>query len=252
MAISAPTAEVAALPSGAGQSQWNAIDACWRGPGSKWWADRKRLANCAIGFGRGTTGGKAGAIYVVTSNADDARNPRPGTLRYGVIQDVPLWITFARDMTITLANELVIASDKTIDGRGAQVHIANGPCLSISYVTNVIVHGLHIHDCTLARPGLVRLSPSRVDFRSGSSGDAIHILASRNVWIDHNSLSSSFDGLVDVTHASTSVTISNNFFFHHDKTMLLGHSDLYSADKAMRVTVAFNHFGPGLVQRLPR
>ncbi|KAH9304050.1 hypothetical protein KI387_008454, partial [Taxus chinensis] len=34
--------------------------------------------------------------------------------------------------------------------------------------------------------------------------------------------------------------------------MLLGHSDDYTADKDMRVTVAFNHFGPGLLERMPR
>uniref|UniRef100_A0A7N0TQH5 Pectate lyase domain-containing protein n=1 Tax=Kalanchoe fedtschenkoi TaxID=63787 RepID=A0A7N0TQH5_KALFE len=39
---------------------------------------------------------------------------------------------------------------------------------------------------------------------------------------------------------------------HHDKVMLLGHSDEYFQDKGMQVTIAFNHFGEGLVQRMPR
>lgn len=34
--------------------------------------------------------------------------------------------------------------------------------------------------------------------------------------------------------------------------MLLGHNDEYTADKVMKVTVAFNHFGPGLIERMPR
>lgn len=34
--------------------------------------------------------------------------------------------------------------------------------------------------------------------------------------------------------------------------MLLGHSDSYTRDKVMQVTVAYNHFGEGLVQRMPR
>ncbi|KAJ0785938.1 putative pectate lyase [Helianthus annuus] len=34
--------------------------------------------------------------------------------------------------------------------------------------------------------------------------------------------------------------------------MLLGHSDSYMRDKVMQVTVAYNHFGEGLVQRMPR
>lgn len=34
--------------------------------------------------------------------------------------------------------------------------------------------------------------------------------------------------------------------------MLLGHSDSYHRDKIMQVTIAFNHFGEGLIQRMPR
>jgi pectate lyase len=229
----------------------NAIDACWRSDGG-WASNRKKLADCAIGFGSGTTGGKAGNYYVVTNSGDDATNPAPGTLRYGVIQEVPLWIYFARSMTIVLANELIITSDKTIDGRGASVEIAHGPCLTIQGVYNVIVHGLSIHDCKPGKPGRVRSSVSHVRFRRGSDGDAISVLASRNVWIDHNAFASCDDGLVDVIRASTAVTISNNYFAYHDKVMLLGASDTFTADRNMKVSIVFNHFGPGLVKRMPR
>lgn len=34
--------------------------------------------------------------------------------------------------------------------------------------------------------------------------------------------------------------------------MLFGGSDSYSDDARMQITVAFNHFGQGLVQRMPR
>ncbi|KAH0984638.1 hypothetical protein GBA52_011815 [Prunus armeniaca] len=66
------------------------------------------------------------------------------------------------------------------------------------------------------------------------------------------SLSNCHDGLIDAIHGSTAITISNNYMTHHDKVMLLGHSDSYTQDKGMQVTVAFNHFGEGLVQRMPR
>lgn len=36
------------------------------------------------------------------------------------------------------------------------------------------------------------------------------------------------------------------------KVMLLGHIDKDVADKKMRVTIAFNVFGPGLGERMPR
>ena len=34
--------------------------------------------------------------------------------------------------------------------------------------------------------------------------------------------------------------------------MLLGHDDKYQPDSGMQVTIAFNHFGVALVQRMPR
>lgn len=51
---------------------------------------------------------------------------------------------------------------------------------------------------------------------------------------------------------STGITISNNYFSHHNEVMLLGHSDNYLPDSGMQVTIAFNHFGEKLVQRMPR
>jgi pectate lyase len=36
------------------------------------------------------------------------------------------------------------------------------------------------------------------------------------------------------------------------QVMLLGHSDSYTLDKQMQVTIAYNHFGEGLIQRMPR
>lgn len=232
-------------------SSLNAIDSCWRG-NFRWAKQRKQLADCAIGFGSQTVGGKYGEFYVVTDPSDDPISPKRGTLRYGVIQLVPLWIVFARSMTITLQNELIVTSSKTIDGRGENVHIAHGPCITIQNVENVILHGLHIHDCKPGRPGNVRSSTAHLGYRRGSDGDGISVLASKNIWIDHNSLASCSDGLIDVILASTAITISNNVFANHDKAMLLGHNDAYTADRIMKVTVAFNRFGPGLQQRMPR
>lgn len=80
----------------------NPIDRCWRCR-SDWAEHRQRLADCVIGFGRGTTGGKGGLFYVVNDSSDsDMVNPRPGTLRHAVIQTEPLWITFALPMVIRL------------------------------------------------------------------------------------------------------------------------------------------------------
>ncbi|CAN1291453.1 Probable pectate lyase 22, partial [Linum perenne] len=216
----------------------NPIDDCWRCD-PNWEKNRQRLADCAIGFGKNAIGGRDGKIYVVTDPSDnDVVNPRPGTLRYAVIQDEPLWIIFQRDMTIRLKEELIMNSFKTIDGRGSSVHIAGGPCITVQYVTNIIIHGIHIHDCK--QGGTI------------SDGDGVSIFGGSHVWVDHCSLSNCNDGLIDAIHGSTAITISNNYMTHHDKVMLLGHSDTYTQDKNMQVTIAFNHFGEGLVQRMPR
>ncbi|KAL2488064.1 putative pectate lyase 15 [Forsythia ovata] len=230
----------------------NPIDDCWRCD-RNWMQHRKRLAECAIGFGRNAIGGRDGKYYVVTDPSDnDTVNPRPGTLRHAVIQDRPLWIIFKRDMVITLKQELIMNSFKTIDGRGVNVHIANGACITIQFVNNIIIHGLHIHDCKPTGNAMVRSSPSHYGWRTIADGDGISIFGSSHIWIDHNSLSHCADGLIDAIMGSTAITISNNYFSHHNEVMLLGHSDSYTRDKIMQVTITYNHFGEGLVQRMPR
>ncbi|RDY05644.1 putative pectate lyase 8, partial [Mucuna pruriens] len=230
----------------------NPIDDCWRCD-KRWYLRRKRLANCGIGFGRNAIGGRDGRYYVVSDPGDDDPvNPKPGTLRHAVIQDRPLWIVFKRDMVITLKQELIMNSFKTIDGRGANVHIAYGACITIQFITNVIIHGLHIHDCKQTGNAMVRSSPSHYGWRTLADGDGISIFGSSHIWLDHNSLSNCADGLIDAIMGSTSITISNNYFTHHNEVMLLGHSDSYVRDKQMQVTIAYNHFGEGLIQRMPR
>ncbi|XP_023001281.1 probable pectate lyase 16 [Cucurbita maxima] len=233
------------------KNNMNIIDSCWRSS-SNWAKNRQALANCAVGYGKDAIGGKFGTIYVVTDPSDNPSNPKYGTLRYGVIQNKPLWVVFAKSMVIVLKNELMINSFKTIDGRGANVEIAYGPCITVQRVSHVIIHGISIHDCKPAKAGLVRDSVTHVGKRRGSDGDAISIFGSSHVWIDHCYLARSTDGLIDIIHASTAVTVSNNYFSQHDKVMLLGHNDGFTDDKIMRVTIVFNRFGAGLIERMPR
>ncbi|KAF6171500.1 hypothetical protein GIB67_018024 [Kingdonia uniflora] len=218
----------------------NPIDDCWRCD-SNGQSNRQSLADCGIGFGHDSFGGKGGQYYEVTDSSDsDEDNPKPGTLRYGVMQTEPLWITFASNMQIKLKEKLIIKSFKTIDGRGANVEIVGKGCLAVEFVSNIVIHNIHIHHCV----------PSTGSQKS--DGDGISIIGSNHIWVDHCSLSYCRDGLIDVTEGSTAVTISNNYFTNHDKVMLLGHSDKFEADSGMQVTVAFNHFGQNLVERMPR
>ncbi|PWA50878.1 pectin lyase fold/virulence factor, AmbAllergen [Artemisia annua] len=230
----------------------NPVDDCWRCD-PNWANDRQRLADCAIGFGQDAMGGKGGRIYVVSDSSDgDPENPQPGTLRHAVIQAEPLWIIFDKDMHINLKNQLIVSSSKTIDGRGAIVHVTGKGCILIENVGNIIIHGLYIHDCEPSGEAKLRVSPTNIVGKGKSDGDGLTIRGVRNLWIDHCSFARCTDGLVDITEGSTAVTVSNSYFTEHDKVMLLGHSDDFLADAGMQVTVAFNHFGKGLVERMPR
>ncbi|CAN1192959.1 Probable pectate lyase 13 [Linum perenne] len=61
------------------------------------------------------------------------------------------------------------------------------------------------------------------------------------------------NGLIDVVMGSTGITISEQLYFsHHNEVILLGHDDDYSPDTVVQVTIAFNHFGEQLVQRMPQ
>jgi len=230
----------------------NPIDKCWRCQ-PNWANNRMRLADCGLGFGKKATGGKNGNIYVVTDSSDnDMVNPKPGTLRHAVIQKEPLWIIFSRSMVIRLSQELIMQGDKTIDGRGAKVHIAHGAGIMIQFVKNVIIHGLHIHDIHQGNGGMIRDSVDHYGFRMASDGDGISIFGSTNIWIDHVSMWNCKDGLIDAIEGSTGITISNCHFTDHNDVMLLGANNMQTKDKLLQATIAFNHFGKRLVQRMPR
>ncbi|KAL1824552.1 probable pectate lyase P56 [Daucus carota subsp. sativus] len=231
---------------------YNPIDRCWRCD-PNWAKDRYRLAGCAMGFGRHTTGGKDGPIYKVTDSSDDnVEEPKPGTLRHAVIQKHPLWIIFAKSMTITLQQELLMQCDKTIDGRGKNVKISGGAGISIQFVRNIIIHNIHITDIHVTSGGSIRDSIDHIGLRAAADGDAISIFGSSDIWIDHVSASNAKDGLIDIVANSNGVTISNCHFVHHDKVLLFGAEDTNEKDKEMHVTVAYTHFGKNLIQRMPR
>lgn len=75
----------------------------------------------AEGYGRFATGGRGGSVYHVTSLDDDATNPQPGTLRYGLTKvDGPRTIVFDVAGVITLQARLVCSDPYvTIAGQTA-------------------------------------------------------------------------------------------------------------------------------------
>jgi pectate lyase len=109
-----------------------------------------------------------------------------------------------------------------------------GAGLDLGYADNVIVRNLKISNVSVGE------------------GDAITILDSHHIWIDHCDLSSvlddataGYDGLVDITHGSTNVTVSWTVFHDHNDTSLVGHSadaTQMAEDSVLSVTYHHNHF----------
>jgi len=196
----------------------------------------EQLLDELVGFGQATTGGKGGAVYTVNSLADSG----PGTLRDALTRTEPLWIRFGVSGTIALASPIQSASDKTIDGRGADVTISN--------------HGIYI-------TGKENVIITNMRF-SRPSDDAIRIYnGARNVWVHHNDITAGWkhpddpigDGAIDVTERSTGVTISYNHIFDWDKSMLVGGScdDYQECDgRSFRGTFHHNWYDDTR-QRLP-
>ncbi|XP_057427220.1 probable pectate lyase 4 [Lotus japonicus] len=189
----------------------------------------RALAANAEGFGRCAVGGLHGALYHVTSLADDG----PGSLRDGCRRKEPLWIVFEVSGTINLSSYLSVSSYKTIDGRGKRIKLTG--------------KGLRLKDCQHVIICNLELEGGR-----GSDVDGIQIKPnSQHIWIDRCSLSDFDDGLIDITRESTDITISRCHFSRHDKTILIGADPSHVGDRCMRVTIHHCFFN-GTRQRHPR
>lgn len=181
-----------------------------------------------VGYGAGTTGGAGGTTVTVTTIAQlttEAGSAGAKTIKIsGMLQG---------------SDQIYVTSDKTIVGVGADSGLT-GAGLFIKKAHNVIVRNLRI---SLAKAPV----------------DLIQIQKSDHVWIDHNELFNDrlhdkdyYDGLLDINHGSTDVTVSWNHLHDHFKGSLVGHSDKNGTeDASIRVTYGHNWFG-NVEARLPR
>ena len=142
----------------------------------------------------GTTGGEGGTTTTVSTLAQftEAATADDATVVY---------ISGA----ISGSEKVRVTSDTSIIGLNSEASL-EGIGLYINKVENVILRNF---------------KSSKV---LADNGDAVGIQASSNVWVDHLDLSSDldhgkdyYDGLLDVTHASEWVTISNTYFHDHYK-----------------------------------
>lgn len=165
----------------------------------------------------GTTGGSGGTQTTVTTLA---------ALTSAVTGDAKKIVIISG--TITGNTVVRVGSNTSILGRpGSSL---NGVGLRVLEESNVIIRNVKI---------------SKV---LAEAGDALGIQSAHQVWIDHADLSSDrdhdkdfYDGLLDITHGCTGITVTNSKLYTHWKGSLVGHSDSNgSEDTPITVTYANN------------
>lgn len=179
-----------------------------------------------VGFGEGTTGGAGGPVILVTNLNDSGA----GSLRAAATSTGPAWIRFMVSGVIDLDSNIEMQSDKTIDGRGADVTITGGGLFVQGGAGNVIINNIKMRD---APNDLIR-------FYDGGS----------QMWVHHCDLSNGGDGAFDATDGTSMVTISHTHIFDHDKAMLVGAGGDDGDGDGMRWTGHHNWY-EDVVQRLP-
>ncbi|MFI6244971.1 polysaccharide lyase family 1 protein [Streptomyces sp. NPDC051016] len=157
-----------------------------------------------------------------------------------------------------------VPANTTIVGvPGTKAGITGG-MLQIQKVDNVIVRNLTFSDTEDCFP---QWDPTDGDSGNWNSEyDSVTLRGATHVWADHNTFTDAghfdstnpkyygreyqvHDGELDITKSSDLVTVEQNQFTSHDKTMLIGSSDSEPGGK-LRVTLHHNVW-KGIVQRAP-
>ncbi|MFC5058091.1 pectate lyase family protein, partial [Saccharothrix xinjiangensis] len=182
--------------------------------GSRTWS------NTPDGFAgaAGTTGGAGGQTVTATTYADLVRYASATT---------PYTIRVDRAITVTpYGTEVKVASNKTIVGVGTAGQVVNGG-FNLTDASNVIIRNLTIRDTRMASD-----DPDDKDF----DYDGIQMDNSRNIWIDHNTITRMNDGLIDSRKDTTNLTVSWNVLAENNKSFGIGWTDNVTS----RITIHHN------------
>lgn len=196
---------------------------------------RQSLLDELEGFGEKTTGGLSGDAYVVTNLRDGGE----GSLRAGAEAAGPRWIEFADGLsgTIRLGRDISVSGSKTIDGRDADITLANGGLRVAG--DNVIVSHLTFVDTR----------EDAVSFYGGRKNGWVH----QSTFVGSGDPSQ--DGAIDIGDRSTDITVSWNRFDNWNKTSLatweqFNGESLRGLTTKSRFTYHHNYFKSAL-QRQP-
>ncbi len=199
------------------------------------------LLHYRSGFGQNVTGGAGGEVVVIKTL--DFHE-----LKKALIDDKPKWIRFKAGLSgaIEIEETLFIGSNKTIDGRGADITLTSpDDCDGILFwgtkkqgKPTSIRRNLIIHNIKITRVGSGR-----------NCGQGIGIaFNAQDIWVDHVSFSQNGDESLSMGKGATNLTASWCKFIDTDKAILLGWSDgddpekERALDEKMKVTVHHSFF----------
>ncbi len=189
-----------------------------------------------VGYGRAATGGDPRRIYRVTTlSGDSTGSGSSGSLRRALESDEPWTIVFDVSGTITHRTRVNVRANKTVDGRGRDIHLRGE--LRLANVRNVILSDIRLSNdleghCTQAGDVLNLTG-------SGTTDPAA--FTTRDIWLHHVEVFNGGDGLVDIRGGSR-VTISWSHFHTHKKGMLFQRDSADRETPGMRVTMHHNWF----------
>ncbi len=190
-----------------------------------------------LGFAERVTGGSGGEV-VVLDTLDFSR------FRKALDGDSPRWIRFKSGLKgkIELDGHLYIGSNKTIDGRGAEITITSpDDCDEIRFWKkdanwndidqrrNLIVHNIKI----------VKVG------KGDNCGQGLGIaFGAKDVWVDHVTFSGNGDESLSMGKGSTNLTVSWCRFIDTDKAILLSWGDEADGllDRNMHATIHHCYF----------
>lgn len=157
-------------------------------------AEQPALAfNGASGFGKYTTGGNEGKVLVVSSLADNSKDPQEGTLRWAVKQPYPRLVVFAVSGVIQLEKTLEIKEPHiTIAGHTSPAGIVVAGASTSIEADQVIIRHMAF------RPGHFL-----------QEGDALSARNHSDIIIDHCSLSWANDEVASF-YNNTRFTLQNS------------------------------------------
>lgn len=161
---------------------------------------------------------------------------------------------------------LNVPSNTSIIGFGDDAQIVFGT-LNLDRVDNIIIRNIHFSDAYDYFPAWD--PKDNADGEWNSEYDNLTIRRATHIWVDHCSFDDGartdnrepsvfgrpvqhHDGLLDITQQSNWITVSWNYFHHHDKVTLVGSSDSQTLDQD-KLKVSFHHnWYDAVNERTPR